>query len=358
MPVLDKSNQELIKKYENFVKNFEGSNLMQSINWSKVKNNWDFEAVYVERNGNIVGSMLILIQKIPFKNYTFMYSPRGPVCNINNLEIMDELLKEVDILAKKYKAFMFKFDPAIKYDESIINKYKEKGFKIYGKNSDKDKLIQPLNDAVLDIDLKTEELLLKNFTEKTRYNIRLSLRKGVEVYYSNSKEDLKTFYEIYKVTTIRDNIGCRPFEYFERMLDAYSKDEIRIYIAKHENDKLSAAIATNYGSELFYLYGASSNIKRNLMPNYAMQWEMIKWGLETGCKKYNFGGILNLNQNNGLYKFKIGFCKVEGIIEYIGEINKVYNKFVYFIFAKGLPIIKKIKRQIRNASRKINKKKE
>lgn len=355
MPILDKTNESLVKKYENFVKGFEGASLMQSLNWTKVKSNWEWEAVYTENNGNIVGAITILIQKIPFRDYKFMYAPRGPVCDINNLDVVNKLLKEVDILAKKHKAYLFKFDPAIKYNEGLISKYRQEGFKVYGNNMDKDKLIQPLHDAILNIENKTEDVLLKEFSEKTRYNIRLSERKGVEVYYSNSKEDLKTFYEIYKVTTIRDNIGCRPYEYFERMLDAFSEDEIRIYIAKHENDKLSAAIATNFGSELFYLYGASSNVKRNLMPNYAMQWEMIKWGIETKCKKYNFGGVLSMDPNNGLFKFKSGFCKKDGITEYIGEVDKVYNNLVYLLYVKGLPIIKKIKRRLRNIRRRLAK---
>lgn len=356
MPILDKANESLVKKYENFVKSFEGASLMQSTKWTKVKSNWEWEAVYVENNGNIVGAMTILIQKIPFRNYTLMYAPRGPVCDINNIDVVNKLLKEVDVLAKKHKACLFKFDPAVKYNEGIITKYRQQGFKVYGKNVDKDKLIQPLHDAVLNIEDKTEDVLLKEFSEKTRYNIRLSERKGVEVYYSNSKEDLRTFYEIYKVTTIRDNIGCRPYEYFERMLDAYSEDEIRIYIAKHENDKLSAAIATNFGKELFYLYGASSNVKRNLMPNYAMQWAMIKWGLETKCKKYNFGGVLSMEPSNGLFKFKNGFCRQEGITEYIGEIDKVYNNLVYLLYVKGLPVVKKVKRSFRNVKRKVTKK--
>ena len=63
------------------------------------------------------------------------------------------------------------------------------------------------------------------------------------------------------------------------------------------------------------------------MPNYAMQMEMIRWGIETGCSTYNFGGVLNLSPDNGLYKFKVGFCKEKGLEEYIGEIeNNRYNR--------------------------------
>ena len=188
---------------------------------------------------------------------------------------------------------------------------------------------------------------MKSFAEKTRYNIRLSGRKGVTVRYSRSIEDLKKFYEIYKITTIRDRIGCRDYEYFERMLNAYDESKLRIYIAEHEGEALAAAIATNIGGELFYVYGASSNVKRNLMPNYAMQMAMIRWGLETNCRTYNFGGVLNLDPNNGLYKFKIGFCREQGLEEYIGEINKVYNPMIYFMYTVGMPLKRKIGRKQR-----------
>lgn len=177
----------------------------------------------------------------------------------------------------------------------------------------------------------------------------------MEVYYSRDEEDLKTFYNLYEITCQRDKIGKRDYDYFKRMLDAFDEEHLRIYIAKHEDDKLSAAIAINYGPEMFYLYGASSNEKRNLMPNYAMQWEMIKWGLEKKCNIYNFGGIVFLDKNNGLYKFKTGFCKEEGIFKYLGEIDVVYNKRVYFIYKHFLPKIKKIKRFFRELKRKIKK---
>ena len=355
MPILNKENNEDLKKYENFVSSYAGSSLMQSIYWAKSKFEWTPEYVYIEENGKIIAAMSVLLKKVPHTKSYIAYSPRGPVCDIRNMELVDKLITEVEKLKEKYNIFLLKFDPNIKYDENIERVFKEKGYKVLNKSVDKDDLIQPLHDMIIYLNNENEEELIKKFSEKTRYNIRLAKKKGVEVYYSRSKEDLKKFYELYKITAIRDKIGCRAYEYFETMLDAYNDDSIRIYIAKHEEDYLSAAIAFNYGKELFYLYGASSNEKRNLMPNYLMQWEMIKWALETNCKKYNFGGVLNLDKNNGLYKFKSGFCKKDGVTEYIGEIDKVYNKNIYFCYTKILPKIKKIKRGIRNIKRKIKK---
>ncbi len=349
MPILDKNNNELIKKYKAYVDGSKYGRLTQSLEWTKVKNNWENEIIYIEdENSNIVASMLILIQKLPIRPYTLMYAPRGPVCDIYDVELVKKLINEASDLAKKYNACALKFDPAFRFDEKIMSMYKEAGFKCIGRITDSDMVIQPAFDAILDIDEKTEDELLKSFSEKTRYNVRLAGRKGVEVHYSREERDLKTFYELYEITCKRDKIGCRPYDYFKRMLEAFDEQHLRIYVCTHEEDKLSGAIAINYGPEMFYLYGASSNVKRNLMPNYLMQWEMIKWGLEKKSKIYNFGGIVHMDKDNGLYKFKTGFCREEGIFEYVGEIDYVYNKFIYFLYTKVLPIYKKIKRKIRN----------
>lgn len=346
MPVLDFNNKEEVKEYEDFILNHVGTSFMQDLNWGKVKSNWKQEAVYLKEDGKIVAAMMLLIQPVPL-NSTFIYAPRGPVCDVYDIDLVNRLIKEAEPIAKKYKSYVLKFDPQVIYDEKLDTMYKKAGYKTTGFKPDADDLIQPGHNMVLNIDGKTEEELMKSFAEKTRYNIRLSGRKGVTVRYSRDVEDLKKFYEIYEITTIRDKIGKRPYEYFERMLEAYDETKLRIYIAEHEGQALSAAIATNIGGELFYVYGASSNEKRNLMPNYAMQMAMIRWGLETGCKSYNFGGVLNLDPNNGLYKFKIGFCREEGLEEYIGEINKVYKPFIYFLYKVGMPMKRKLGRKLR-----------
>lgn len=353
MPVVNKEDKNQMQKYEEFVSSYKGASLMQSIYWAKSKFDWIPEYVYIEEDGKIVAATSVLLKKVPYLKSYIAYTPRGPICDLTDIQLVNRIVKEVESLKGKYNIFLFKFDPNIKYDEKIEKLYKNAGYEVLNKNIDKDDLIQPLHDMIIYLNGENEDELLKSFSEKTRYNVRLAKKKGVEVYYSRKKEDLKIFYELYKVTAIRDKIGCRAYKYFETMLDSYDEKNIRIYIAKHEENYLSAAIAFNYGGELFYLYGASSNEKRNLMPNYLMQWEMIRWALETNCNKYNFGGVLNLDPNNGLYKFKIGFCKKDGITEYIGEIDKIYDKKMYFIYSNILPLLKKIKRYFRNIRRKF-----
>lgn len=347
MPILDLNNKEELKRYNEHIKSCKYTRLTQVIEWSKVKENWKSEIVYVEENGKITASMLLLIQSMRVAGYNIMYAPRGPVCDVNDIDTVKKLINEATPLVKKYKAAMLKFDPQVEYSDKLNKLYISNGFKTSGINPDHDELIQPVHEAVLNVKNKSYDELMKNFAEKTRYNIRLSARKGVTVRHSHTEDDLKVFYHLYEITTKRDKIGKRAYEYFKNMLDAYDENHLRVYIASAQGEDLSAAIAITYGEEMFYLYGASSNEKRNLMPNYAMQSEMIKWAIEKGCSLYNFGGILHLEKNNGLYKFKVGFCKESGITNYIGEIDKVYNQTMYFAYRNILPILKKIRRGIR-----------
>ena len=73
----------------------------------------------------------------------------------------------------------------------------------------------------LPLEGKTLEELMPAFGEKTRYNIRLSARKGVTTRWAGA-EELETFFRIYLETCERDGIGHRPLDYFQRMLEAWS----------------------------------------------------------------------------------------------------------------------------------------
>ena len=351
MAILNKQDKNEVKKYKEFVDNYETSSLCQSMSWAKVKEGWDSEYVYLEEDNKIVMAMSLLIRKF-VAGKTVIYASRGPVGNVYDIEKVKLLIKDVDEIAKRYNAILFRFDPEIDYNEDLDKLYQDGGFKVRNRKFGKNELVQPRYNMILNIAGKTEEEIFKGYSEKTRYNIRVATRRGVTVRYSRDVEDLKTFHKLYEITGIRDKIASRPYSYFERMLEAFDENQLRIYIAEFEGEALSAAIAINYGKKVFYLYGASSNEKRNLMPNYLMQQEMIKWAVETGCNLYDFGGVFILDKSNGLFKFKEGFCRQEGVTEFIGEIDKVYNRFWYFCFTKLVPFAQKMMKNIKKMLKK------
>lgn len=340
--------KENIEKYRSFLQSHPKGHFMQSPEWAEVKSNWKNEVIIIEDgNGNIKGSMSVLIRKIPFLNYTIMYSPRGPVCDIHDFNTMKALVDSAKQLAKKYKGYVLKIDPDIEREDEEFEKIISKlGFKV--KNTSKNfEGIQPRFVFRLDIKDKTEEQLMEAFHHKTRYNIRLAARKGVEVKIGE-RDDLPEFHKIMVETGVRDEFVIRSLEYFEKMYDCLAPEHLRLYLAYYEGKLIAGTIAILYGNKVWYLYGASSNDYRNVMPNYLLQWEMIKWALENGCDIYDFRGVSgDLDENNplyGLYKFKKGFSGK--FTEFIGELDLVFNPLVHFAVEKGEKTFREMRRKL------------
>ena len=115
------------KEYEEFLEKHEKCHYAQSIEWANIKNDWKNEIILVrDEKGKIKASLSILIRKLPYVKSTIMYAPRGPICDIEDEKSFQELIKKVDELAKKYKAFMFKMDPDILASNSDFKKMAKK----------------------------------------------------------------------------------------------------------------------------------------------------------------------------------------------------------------------------------------
>ncbi|MHA6251999.1 lipid II:glycine glycyltransferase FemX [Oceanobacillus sp. CAU 1775] len=345
MAILDKTNKDLVNEYDEFVRSSPFRSMTQDRRWTDVKEGWGEEYVYLKEDGKIIAAMSILIKRLP-GGYSMLYAPRGPVCDIYDLDLVQRLIKEVDSIAKKYKAIMLKFDPEASYSDELYSLYKNAGFKLTSKDDEQDNLIQPRLNMVLPLEGHDEESIMMRFSNKLRSDIRRGIKRGVETRYSRDDKDIELFYDAYKIMSERNKINIRPLEYFKQIRDSY--ENARIYISYHEDDILSAALTINYYGKLYYLYAGSTNVKRNLSANQVMNYEMIKWGIEEGAIQYDFGGFFEISQSDGLYAFKKRFLDKDGHVEYIGEINKVYKPLMYNIFEKGLPLVKKIRNRGNN----------
>ena len=323
------------EKLKEFLNKNPKSNFMQSPEWANVKTEWKHEMLVVkDEEDNIKGTMSILLRKVPVINRYIMYAPRGFVCDIYDKETLKELTEKAKEVAKKYKAFIFRLDPdVLQEDEEFKKIITELGYKTKNNIKGVNDVIQPKYVFRLDLRNKTEEELLSSFESKTRYNIRLATKKGVTVK-EGTKEDFKAFYDIMKTTGSRDDFFIRPIEYFEKIYDCMGKDHVKLFIAEYEGQPIAAVLPILYGNKVWYLYGGSSNSHRNLMPNYLLQWTMIKWALENKCDWYDFRGVSGFKNENdpqyGVYKFKKGFNPT--FMEFIDEMYIVYNPFVNRLF--------------------------
>ena len=331
MNLVDESN---IKEYKDFLEKHERCNFQQSPEWAKVKSFWKNEIVLAKDNsGKIIGSLSILIRKIPIFGY-LMYCARGPVCDIHNTEVLKQLTDGAREISKKYNAFVLKIEPDIKSDDEDFRKIVTSlGYKIKDDAKNFREEIQPRYVFRLNLRDKTEDEVFANFHSKTRYNIRLATKKGVTVK-EGTKDDLKEFHRIMVETGARDGFIIRSLEYFEKMYDCLAPEHMKLLMAYYDGKPISGVIPIMYGNKTWYLYGASSNKYRNVMPNYLLQWEMIKLAIKRKSDIYDLRGVSGVVDENhpqyGLYRFKKGFGAE--FTEFIGEIYIPFKPLTYVLY--------------------------
>jgi lipid II:glycine glycyltransferase (peptidoglycan interpeptide bridge formation enzyme) len=183
--------------------------------------------------------------------------------------------------------------------------------------------IQPPDTVIIDLS-PPEDALLAAMKSKTRYNVRLAEKKGVEIEVISAdstpadrvEEALTSWYEVYRATARRDRIAIHPFAYYRRVFldapDATAELPRReMILARHDRDLLGGIVTLGYHGVTTYLYGAGSDRKRNLMASYLVQWTAITRARSEGDRWYDMFGIPPSDDPShpmhGLYRFKTGF---------------------------------------------------
>ena len=184
--------------------------------------------------------------------------------------------------------------------------------------------IQPPDSTLVDL-TGTEKEILEKMHSKWRYNIRLSERKGVVIHRYlgndiNLSEKIDKFYELTKITNARDGNASHSKAYYADLIKSSAEEVaagkdvpvISLYIAEHEGEEIASIMTLFSHDEAIYLYGASSNNKRNLMPNHLLQWTAMKDAKAYGSKYYDMYGMPPEGKDenhpmHGLYMFKANF---------------------------------------------------
>ena len=301
--------------------------------WADFKSNHGWKSIFFEGVSVLVrtfrlGPLKASIAYIPL-------APEPKTEGVPSASLGMAYLKSVGDFAGRLKGLLPKNTLCIRFDfpleyqtaalrdeanETMADNAKVTGVKVLKTDVD----IQPPDSVILDLTL-SEEDLLSQMKSKWRYNIRYASKHGVTVRAvrasdSDFESALDSFYKIYQTTASRDGIGLHPKSYYKDLMekgsgagnsDTGKSSLVTLYLASFEGEDLAGIITLFSGDEAVYLYGASSNEKRNLMPNYLVQWTAICAARQNGCKLYDFYGIPPTAAENhpmhGLYLFKTGF---------------------------------------------------
>lgn len=337
--------------------------VLQAWEWGGVKSpDWFPMRLGLFQGETLTGGAALLRRKLPLIG-NFYYAPRGPLLeDWTDDAALTALLEAIKKRGAADGVAFLKVDPAVSVERGAVAALLAKhgfapppSFDAQGFGG-----TQPRCVMQLDLAGRSEADLLAAFKPQVRRNIKLSTEKhGVEVVSDLTREDLIVFNDLMQVTGARDGFRPRPLSYFQTLWDNLVPVGLaKLFLTQYEGRILSGALCFVIGDKAWYVYGASSNEHRNVMPNYAMQWAMIRWARERGCAWYDFRGVSPHRRTpgepasdvekedhlQGLNRFKEGFGT--RYVEYIGEFDLVYNKSAYWIYTQGKPTAQKLIRRL------------
>lgn len=296
---------EKLKKYNSVAGAF-----LQSEEWAGFRRACGTKVWQIEGE-KAMGLIFKSTRQMPL-SLNFLYCAKGPVGDANDKKFWEEVKK----IARAEHSIFFRFEPQ---EKPTI------------KDAAKTKDIQPEITQILELQ-KNEDEILASMHQKTRYNIRLAEKKGVEIKMfsqSESKKEIDTFFSLLQGTEQRKNIRLWPKDYYEKLLDLPSN---KLFIAYSEGKPLAGAMVNFFNKTATYLHGGTAKENMNAMAPYLLHWEIIKYAKVQGFKYYDWWGI-NPEPGHrwaGITRFKQGFGGYE--LRSPGTYDLPLKKFWYWIY--------------------------
>jgi lipid II:glycine glycyltransferase (peptidoglycan interpeptide bridge formation enzyme) len=318
-----------LSEWADFLAQYPNAHILQSSSWGQLKADFGWQLAHVVTPN--CGAQLLIKQILP--GIRFAYIAKGPVGSD-----WRNLWPEIDLLCHRLKCGFLKIEPDTWKNDN--HQYISPNGQVPNNFIQSDHSIQPMRTLVIDI-TGEEAKILDQMKQKTRYNINLALKKNVVV---KPYTDLSSFYHLMEITGQRDQFGIHNLAYYQRAFDLFhANDECQLLVAEYEGTPLAALIVFKYGNRAWYFYGASSNLYRDKMPNYLLQWEAIRWARSQGCTEYDLWGVpdedlttleANFTKQSvglwGVYRFKRGFGGV--LMRSVGPWDRVYNPYLYRMY--------------------------
>ena len=306
-----------------------GGHLLQSWRWGAFKSRfgWDVERIGISGDGRTALAQVLFRSRA---GVSIGYIPRGPVWTKGDPDAMCELWARVDAVARRRRTFTIIVEP----DQPLPEPPRASVRLVPGPEP-----IQPARSVK--VDLMDDQMLINQMHPKTRYNVRLAVRRGVSTRKAEQPDDsIREFYDMLQDTASRNEFIVHTLDYYREFLREFADDACLLF-AEIEGKPVAGVIAAVFGEEGIYMYGASSTQQRAHGAAFLLQHETMRWARSRGARRYDLWGIpeydpeSSVNENGdrlaasigndrrGLYEFKTRFGG--NIVRYPPPVERVYN---------------------------------
>lgn len=293
------------KVWEQFISSHDfESTFFQSWNWGQFQLKEGNTALYLgfyEQEQLVAIALAIVIKA---KRGSYLYIRNGPVFNYNNLQLFEQILRQIKQVARQQKLWFIRLSPLVNKDAKLVTILKK-----YPISPMAD--VDALDTWVLDV-TQSEQQIMDNMRKTTRYEIRKAEKENIKIISSDNPKDIDLFYPIYLDTIRRQKWTGYSKQYIRDQFATFAADQqAKLFIAEQNGVNIAGSIFIYHNQTCYYHYSGSLTAYRKSPGPSLIHWNNILHCKKLGIKKYNFWGIAPENKPHhpwqGLSFFKMGF---------------------------------------------------
>jgi peptidoglycan pentaglycine glycine transferase (the first glycine) len=350
-------------KWDALITRLPNVHVLQTWEWAQVKSQVGWQphpTVWHDRDGKVAAAAMVLERGVEVLgsvgNLRVMYVPKGPLLrDWSDADLRHQVQHDLRAMAQGRGNIFVKIDPDVRLGvgmpgssdaeeftegQMVVDDLKGRSWQL------SDEQIQFRNTVLVDL-RPSEEAILSNMKQKTRYNVRLADRRGVTVRVG-TQADLDTLYSMYAETSMRDGFVIRDEAYYKMVWETFiQKGMAEPLIAEVEGEAVAGVVIFRFAGKAWYLFGMSRLLHREKMPNHILQWEAMRRAKTAGCEVYDLWGAPDVFDESdplwGVYRFKEGFRGT--IVRHIGAWDLPVRKVSYGLYTRILPKVLDVMRR-------------
>lgn len=293
------------EEWDKFVTSHPEANFLQS---------WDYYEFYRSRGNQVVRRLARLDGEIvaayagvveDAKRGRHLAIAGGPILDWENRSLIQQIFRDMGEQGRRENCVFVRVRPQLERSPHSLKLMRELGL------NPAPMYLSVEFAGILDLE-KSEEEIMQGMRQRLRRALRKAAKNEITVEKSTDPRDIHEFYQIELQTAGRHNFVAFSEDFLTKQFSAFAKHgEAVLYTAKYQGKILAQNFMIFYGNEASYHYGVSSELGTKLSGAPLLHVEAMRDARERGIKRYNFWGIVELDEVKhrfyGVSCFKRGF---------------------------------------------------
>ena len=272
------------------------ASLFQLTGWKRVLEdtfNYSSYYLYAEHKGRVTGVVPLFLICNPIVGKCLMSVPFGVYGGIvaDDESSTDALLQHIKDMARSFKV-----------DYLELRSRNSRLFPGFHANSRYATFATQLDRNV--------QAHLKRLRRDTRYMIRKGEKAGLTT--RHGVDQIELFYDLFAQNMREHGTPVFPRVFFHKLLHEF-QDRIDVMIVYAGTRAISGVLSFLFCDTIYPYYAGVTPLARPMAGNNFMYWELMKWAIERGVRKFDFG---RSKKGTGAYAFKMGWSMAVEPLDY------------------------------------------